>query len=162
MKLKPLSCERYTIRELLEYLEGEDYQWDEIRNHAEHGNIQMQGRVEESGPWVDVPPNDFDDDDFLTFTCTREEAERFKKEYCQGLSVVKDEPLVEKSTETAEQLCERLELEGLSDKDIAKELRRVFPEILPSKIGRLLPANPGAHITGDGHRKRGERLLRKG
>lgn len=57
------------------------------------------------------------------------------------------------------ELCERFKSQGLSEKQIAKELKKHFPAIKPSRIGRLLPANPGANITPDAHRKRGERLL---
>lgn len=57
------------------------------------------------------------------------------------------------------ELCESLKNQGRNEKQIAKELKKHFPEIKPSRIGRLLPANPGANITPDAHRKRGERLL---
>lgn len=63
-------------------------------------------------------------------------------------------------TETDTQLCDRLQAQGLDDKAIAKELKRVFPGTLPSRIGRFLPANPGANITSDAHSKRGRRLLK--
>lgn len=61
--------------------------------------------------------------------------------------------------ESDTQLCDRLKAKGLDVKSIAKELKRVFPEILPSRIGRLLPANPGANVGDSAPRKRGKRLL---
>jgi hypothetical protein len=87
----------------------------------------------------------------------REDVERFEKER-ERTTIKANEP-VRKPTETEKQLVDRLKLEGQTEKDIAKELKRVFPEIKNSRIGRLLPANPGSNISNDGHRKQGERLL---
>ncbi len=67
----------------------------------------------------------------------------------------------ELETETDAQLCERLKIEGRSDEYIAHELERAFPSIFDTRIGRLLPANPGANITNDAHKKRGKRLRTK-
>jgi hypothetical protein len=159
MKLKPLSSERYTIWELLEFLDGKEDQWNEIRDHAMNGNIQVLGQIEgteRNSPWLVVPPSEIDETDFLQLTVTTEEAGRFKREYCLQSATAEDKtPLFE----MYQQLSEQLKDSGLDDKSIAKELKRIYPKILPSRIGRLLPANPGACITSDAHRKRGERLL---
>jgi len=58
-----------------------------------------------------------------------------------------------------EERCNELKSEGLSDKEIAKKLKHEFPQIYPSRIGRLLPAKPGTYITKDAQRRRGVRLL---
>ena len=74
---------------------------------------------------------------------------------------VNDDTAGETQTETDQQLCKRLKTEGWSGVNITRELISVFPSILDSRIGRLLPANPGANITNDAHKKRGMRLRKK-
>jgi len=61
--------------------------------------------------------------------------------------------------EHLEKFVHELKSTNLSDKEIAKRLKQEFPDIYASRIGRLLPANPGMNIEADSHRKRGKRLL---
>jgi len=82
MKIEPIHNDRYTLWELLEFLGFPDYEWDNLMCHVKNGNIQMQGRINGVDTWIDVlPGDDYDDEDFMTFTCTFEEAERFKTKY---------------------------------------------------------------------------------
>ncbi len=67
----------------------------------------------------------------------------------------------QETKELASQLCSSLKENGLTEKEIAQKLKQTYPTIYPSLIGRLLPANPGANIDSDSHRKRGKRLLEK-
>ena len=76
-----------------------------------------------------------------------------------GAVVVEREAVPPVIAETDTELCDRLKAQGLDVKAIAREMKRVFPNILPSRIGRFLPAHPGANITSDAHTKRGKRLL---
>ncbi len=58
-------------------------------------------------------------------------------------------------------LRDELKAEGLSDSAIAKKLKQKFPNLKDSRIGRLLPANPGTTVSYDADRKRGARLLKE-
>lgn len=67
---------------------------------------------------------------------------------------------IQSKLEKDAELCTRLKREGVPDCEIAKELRRTFPNIYPSRIGRLITETPGVHLSTDAFRQRGNRLLR--
>ena len=57
------------------------------------------------------------------------------------------------------ELCALLKIKGLSPQEIARELKKRFPAINPSRVGRLITAAPGVTVTTDAYRKRGKKLL---
>lgn len=86
---------------------------------------------------------------------------RYENETRLGLPVAtKNKSDIEPTPETDKELCARLKLECLDDRSIAEGLKRVFPSITPSRIGRLITEKPGITVTTDAYRKRGKRLLK--
>jgi hypothetical protein len=67
----------------------------------------------------------------------------------------------EPQRETDDQSCERLKAEGWNKVDIAHELKRAFPSITHSRIGRLITAVPGVDVETGAYSKRVIRLLKK-
>ncbi len=74
----------------------------------------------------------------------------------ENTNVSDDETSIQESDE---ELCNRLKRAGLTDKKIALELKRKFPKIYPSRIGRLITGIEGIRVTPEAYRKRGKRLL---
>ncbi|MDG4475647.1 hypothetical protein [Thiovibrio frasassiensis] len=77
----------------------------------------------------------------------------------QETSSSQDNKLINQSNEAEEAMVKQLKEAGMTDKAIAQELKRAFPKINPSRIGRLITGN-GSIVTTDAFRKRGERLLK--
>jgi hypothetical protein len=53
-----------------------------------------------------------------------------------------------------------LKQEGFTDKQIAKKLKQMFPEINPSRVGRLITAKENVTVTTEAYRGRGRKLLK--
>lgn len=79
-----------------------------------------------------------------------------------------DEPLLNSSkTKTQDSnvllqqeiLCKDLRMKGHNNQQIARELKKQFPNIYPSRIGRLVTEVPGVHVSTDTYRRRGNLLL---
>lgn len=62
--------------------------------------------------------------------------------------------------EAPEAMVERLRIEGEPDGVIAKALKSVFPDMNPSRIGRLITGTAADCVTTDAYRKRGKKLLK--
>lgn len=147
--------------------------------YREHEYIYKNGELVASPS----QPSPFENHDYskpvLPFPCTQEQLRLFLKtsgldsmldpEHAvlienfrtnegayQDTNVFDDEKLRQ---ETDEDFCIRLKQEGLTDKEIALALKRKSPKIYPSRIGRLITAQAGTHVTTDAYRKRGKRLL---
>ncbi|MDA8427840.1 MAG: hypothetical protein M0T70_01145 [Geobacteraceae bacterium] len=82
------------------------------------------------------------------------DAERFEQEHFQTDSITRVK-------ETAEELAIRLQQAGKPLHKIAGRLKSEFPNITAYRIGKLLPANPGANIDAESHKKQGNRLLKE-
>lgn len=145
--------ELFTEKELAERWETTV---DKINQQVKVGKLRRFGKLRIIGATLEPTPYELTGP-MVELFYKLEDVERFEKER-ERTTIKANEP-VRKPTETEKQLVDRLKLEGQTEKDIAKELKRIFPEIKNSKIGRLLPANPGSNISNDGHRKQGERLL---
>jgi hypothetical protein len=66
--------------------------------------------------------------------------------------------------ESPENIMSRARKSGKSDAEIAAEIDAIWTgsnRLTNEKLGRLLPANPGANIDPASHEKRGKRLRRK-
>jgi hypothetical protein len=55
----------------------------------------------------------------------------------------------------------RLKSSGIADEEIAGQLKCVYPDLSPSRIGRLVTHDPNIKVESDAYRKRGYRLLKK-
>lgn len=77
----------------------------------------------------------------------------------QETSYSQDTKLTNQSIEAEEAMVKQLKEEGMTDKAIAQELKKAFPQIYPSRIGRLITEN-GSVVTPEAFRKRGGRLLK--
>ena len=88
--------------------------------------------------------------------------ERFEKVYGQVITDGKVNSYTKNDLpETDIQMVERLKLEGLSNKEIAKKLKTTFPNIYPTRIGVLITEDPNnKNVSKDAYRKRGIRLLK--
>jgi hypothetical protein len=60
-----------------------------------------------------------------------------------------------------EDFTARLKSSGADDIEIAGQLKRFYPDLLPSRIGRLTYPDPSIKVVNDAYRKRGCRLLEK-
>ena len=70
----------------------------------------------------------------------------------------------QKSRTPPEKIVERGKRAGKTDKEIASEIDKEWTEedrLTNEKMGRLLPASPGAAITQESHIQRGKRLRGK-
>jgi organic radical activating enzyme len=146
--------ELYTEKELAE-------RWgttiDKINQQVKAGKLKRYGKPKIVNVPLQQLPYEFNGP-ALELYYMREDIERFEKEH-ERKAIKANEP-IKQSVETDKQLYDRLKLEGQTDKEIAKELKRVFPEIHPSRIGRLITEIPGTHVETDAYRKRGIRLLK--
>jgi hypothetical protein len=60
-----------------------------------------------------------------------------------------------------EEFTAELKSSGADDIEIAGQLKRFYPDLLPSRIGRLVTHDPSINVVSDAYRKRGCRLLEK-
>jgi len=112
---------------------------------------------------VPVHPCKVTPDDFLV---TLKELQRFEAEAAkqpetpESSATTSDTTNTQTAIETDKELCDRLKLEGLNNKAIAKELKREFPQIRPARIGRLITEVPGVYVEYETYRGRGRQLLK--
>jgi len=102
---------------------------------------------------------------FLTDEINRVEAEHpellgKQSESLHSVTTIQEEKHIE-SRETEVALVERLKLEGLEDMEIAHNLEKVFPQITPHRIGKLITEKPEDKMKKDAYRKRGKKLLKQ-
>jgi hypothetical protein len=63
--------------------------------------------------------------------------------------------------ESPDDFTVRLKSSGADDIEIAGQLKRFYPDLNPSRIGRLVTHDPNIKVESDAYRKRGYRLLKK-
>jgi hypothetical protein len=99
----------------------------------------------------------------LLLPCSGKDLQKFMRETGFDCKLVEDlnvnsswQPI----TETPESIVKRLRDEGEPDGVIAKTLKSTYPEINPSRIGKLVTQTAADSVTNDAYRKRGNKLLK--
>ena len=139
-------------------------------------NIGCGFRMKSDGVWVDLPPDDvalfFEEratlsehpcgdlsKPALALPCSLEEFKAFI--LWGGLNGIIDQRMLDSiinNQETPEQLVSRMQAIGKSNLEIARELVGMPGGLTDHRLGSLLPANPGTHVSPDAKRKQGTRL----
>jgi hypothetical protein len=90
-----------------------------------------------------------------------EAIKRFEAEHLSSTLTPEIKADIFKRQEEQELLVEELKSKGYTNKQIALELKRLYPNIVASRIGRLLQDDPNGNQSIEALRKQASRLLKK-
>lgn len=169
--MKLPGCVWYTVETLAEEL---GCSVSKVNHYIEAGKLKLSARfthIDIVGDiWTGCPSEDYADDwatlngngyEFKGEYVRLKDVELFEKTYCQVVGDNQGKIHPENQVhETDSEMVKRLKKEGLENKQIAHKLKDIFPNIRPSRIGRLITEDPKVYVTNEAYRGRGRRLLK--